>query len=426
MRFLTRSLTGLFMLALTLGLLAWAAQLILSARQGGVSEGAGGPAVEERAYTAAVLPVTSGRITPELTVHGEVRAVRRLELRAPRAGRIVWLAEGFADGAAVAAGQLLVRLDPAEARASLAMAESDLARAGAELAEAEAALDLLRDTLAGAEARARLQAQALARQRDLDTRGVGSDAAVEAAALMASNADQAVLAARADLAAGEARVTLTRHALDRQRITLAEARRALAETEIRAGFAGRLNAVAVTVGGLVGANEMLAEVIDDTGLEVAIRLSAAQAARLLDPQGALMPLPLVVTLGESGPVGEGRLERIAAAVEEGQSGRVVFGRLVAAPGLRPGDFVTVTLQEPALEGVASLPAGAVGSDGKVLALGADDRLEALPVTVLRRQGDRVLIEAGPLVGREVVAERSPLFGAGIRILPVRPEAQAGG
>jgi hypothetical protein len=82
--------------------------------------------------------------------------------------------------------------------------------------------------------------------------------------------------------------------------------------------------------------------------------------------------------------------------------------------------VTVTVAEPALEDVADLPATAVDAAGRVLALNAEERLEDVAVEVLRRQGDRVIVAPGALVGREVVAERSPLIGAGIKVRPVRP------
>jgi hypothetical protein len=55
----------------------------------------------------------------------------------------------------------------------------------------------------------------------------------------------------------------------------------------------------------------------------------------------------------------------------------------------------------------------------VLVLAEGDRLEAATVEVLRRQGDEVLVRAAGLAGREVVAARTPLLGAGIRIRPQR-------
>ena len=88
---------------------------------------------------------------------------------------------------------------------------------------------------------------------------------------------------------------------------------------------------------------------------------------------------------------------------EGQTGRLLFARLDAARGFRPGDFVTVEIREPALDDVAVLPASAVDAADSVLVLGEEDRLEEEPVEVLRRQGDSVLVRAGALAGREVVA-----------------------
>jgi len=56
-------------------------------------------------------------------------------------------------------------------------------------------------------------------------------------------------------------------------------------------------------------------------------------------------------------------------------------------------------------------------------LGAEDRLEAAPVSLLRRQGDDVLVSVPPeLAGREIVAARTPVLGDGIRVNPFRRDA----
>ena len=68
------------------------------------------------------------------------------------------------------------------------------------------------------------------------------------------------------------------------------------------------------------------------------------------------------------------------------------------------------------------------SSGTVLVLGEGDRLEVLPVVLIRRQGNDILVQGDGLEGREVVVERSPLLGAGIGVRPLRAageEAQAG-
>lgn len=119
---------------------------------------------------------------------------------------------------------------------------------------------------------------------------------------------------------------------------------------------------------------------------------------------------------------EGRIERAGAAVAAGESGRQVFAVLDRAEGLKPGDFVSVFVTEPELHGVAEIPAAALGPDGSVLLVGAEDRLETGQLTVLRRQGDTVIVSLGDLAGREIVAGRTPLLGPGIRIRPVREGA----
>lgn len=432
MRFFGRAMGGLFLAAVTLALLALAVGVVAGALRERMAAGGMARPAEERVVSANVIRVETGRIVPVTTAYGELRAVRSLELRAPVGGRVLDLSPAFAEGAAVAAGEVLLRLDPAEATAARDLAAAALAEAEAGGREAGRALLLAQDDLRQAEAQLALRAQAVQRQRDIAARGAGSAAAVETAELAEAQAEQALLSSRSALAQAEAAVDQAAIAVERARISLGEAERVLGDTVIRAEFAGRLEAVApVVAGGQVTANEVLGRVIDPSAMEVGFRLSTAQFARLVDGRGELVPAAVTVTLEVSGAAlaGEGRLVRAGASGAEAGGGRVVFAALDSAPGLRPGDFVTVQVAEPALEGVADLPATAVDAAGRVLAVTEEERLEEVAVEVLRRQGDRVIVAPGALAGREVVAERSPLLGAGIKVRPVRPgvetEAAAG-
>lgn len=98
--------------------------------------------------------------------------------------------------------------------------------------------------------------------------------------------------------------------------------------------------------------------------------------------------------------------------------------LARHPGFKPGDFVTVQVEEPPLDNVARLPASSLDASRTVLVLGENDRLESLNVELVRRQGDEVLLRGAGLEGREVVVGRTPLLGAGIRVRPLRQEPQA--
>jgi len=164
--------------------------------------------------------------------------------------------------------------------------------------------------------------------------------------------------------------------------------------------------------------------VDPTALEVSFRVSTRQYARLLDETGRLPAIDVTVSLDILGIDLEatGQITRESAVVSDGQTGRLLFARIEGGAGFRPGDFVAVRLIEPPLENVALLPAGAVDAAETVLVLGEGDRLEVASVDLLRRQGNAVIVRARGLAGREVVTERTPLLGEGIRVRPLRPDA----
>jgi multidrug efflux pump subunit AcrA (membrane-fusion protein) len=428
MRFLRQGLLGLFLLSVTLGLLAYAGQTLRLAVEERAGREARVPERRERVFAVRVIRPEAGTITPTLTAFGRIESRRTLEIRAQAGGVITELAPGFVEGGTVAAGQVLARIDPADAEAALARSKTDLADARAEEREAARALDLARDDLAARQEQAEIQTRALARQRDLEARGVGTLTAIEAAEYNLVQARQAVLGGRQALALAEARIDQAATAAARSGLALSEAERRLAETRVTAGFSGTLSEVSVVAGRLVSANEQLALLVDGRALDVAFRVSNAQYAQLIDATGALRPAPVTVTL-ESGAAritATGHIAREAAALAEGESGRMIFAALDDAPAMKPGDFVTVTVKEPPLDNVARLPASALGPDGAVLVLGADDRLERVPVTLLRRQGNDVLVRAGDVAGREIVTERSPALGAGLKVRRLTPEAATSG
>lgn len=429
MRFLTRSLIALFLAALSFGALAYAGYTLVSAIQTRAEVPSGGPGQggRERVFTVRALQVTPGEVTPVLSAFGEVRTRRSLELRAPVGGQVLEVAPGFEDGAEVVEGQLLFRIDPADAEAALALAASNRARAEAELRDAIRALDLAAEDVAAARAQYDLRARALERRQGLADRGVSTEAALEEAELALASARQAVVSRRQAEAQAEARRDQARSALEREQISFAEAERRLADTRVYAGFSGTLADVSIVEGRIVGTQDQLARIIDAQALEVSVRVSTAQYLRLIDDAGRLLSSEAEVALEVAGYeiTSPGRVLRASATVAQGQSGRLLFVELAAPRGFRPGDFVTVRLNEPALQDVALLPATAVNPASNVLVINADNRLEAMPVTVLRRQGDNVLIEASALAGKEIVREIGPSLGAGILVRPQR-ETPTGG
>lgn len=426
MRFLRRSLTGLFLMAVTLGLLAFAGVQVRDAVQDRMAQEPRSFEQSERVFAVNVVPAEFETITPVITAFGEIESRRTLEIRSAVAGRVIEIAPEFVEGGTVTEGQVLVRLDPTDAESVLERVQSDIVDAKAEQREAERALVLARDELAAAQDQANLRDRAFQRQRDLEERGVGTAAAVEVAELAAGQARQAVLSLRQAVAQAEARIDQAATQLSRARIAEAEAQRRLDDTVITAGFSGTLADVSVVQGRLVSSNEQLARLIDADALEVAFRLSTQQFARLLNEDGTLRTANVRAVLDVFGTnlSAQGTLIRAGAAVGDGQTGRLLFATLDSAAGFRPGDFVTVQIDEPPLDRVARLPATALNAAGEVLVLVEEDRLDVVSVDLLRRQGDDVLVRAENLRGREVVAERTPLLGAGIKVRALRQSGMA--
>ena len=423
MRFLRHSITGLFLLGAAVALMLFAAQLVVSAVQERLAEEPRERPARERIFAVNVVTAELATVVPELEAFGRIESRRTLELRAAVPGRIVWLSENFQEGGRVQAGDVLAEIDKADAQAALARAEASMMEAQATLRDAERALTLAQDELETTKAQADLRQRAFDRQISLRDRGVGTEALVEAAELAAVQARQSVITRRQAVSQTEARADQAKSQVARSQIALDEAQRDLDDATVTAPFTGTLQEVSLVEGRLVATNEILAELVDPDRLEVAFRVSTVQYARLLDADGALREAPVSITLDASGAdlSVPGHVSRASGAAGNGQTGRLLFARLDSAKGFKPEDFVTVTVSEPALEQVARLPASALDAGNRVLILGPEGRLEVLSVTLLRRQGDDVLVRAEGLAGRQVVAKRTPLLGEGIKVRPLNPD-----
>ena len=577
MRFFGRSLIGLFMVALTAGLLALAGSTFYSALEERFSKEVKKRPARERVFSADVLTVKKTDISPVINSFGEIRSNRTLELRAPSSGTIVMLSKSFEEGGIVGEGELLIKIDPADAQTSVDVARADLAEAEVQLVDASGSLQLAKDELSvdvaradlaeaevsfmdasgslqlakdelsvdvsradlleaevqlmdssgyvklakeeliAAENQLELKERAFTRQKDLKRRGVITDAAVEAAELSVSTSKQAVLSrkqafhkaeiqleqsgnivnrkklnvsdaelsrreaiqkaklkveqsgnvvnrrklnladaglsrkeaiqkaklkleqsgnvvnrmklnlANAELSRREAiqkaklKLEQSSNLVSRRKLNLANAERLLSDTELYAEFGGRLAEVNVTSGGLVNNNERLAKLIDPDDLEVSFRLSTTQYNYLTDEKGLLIGSLVEVALDTMGADLKvtGTLTRESASVVEGASGRLLFAKLNEPVGLRPGDFVSVSVQEPVLKNIFIMPASAIGQNDTILLVNAEDRLEERTVELLRRQGENIVIRSDDLDGKEVVSKYSQLLGKGIKIKPIR-------
>ena len=238
---------------------------------------------------------------------------------------------------------------------------------------------------------------------------------------MKLNLANAELSRREAIQKAKLKLEQSSNLVSRRKLNLANAERLLSDTELYAEFGGRLAEVNVTSGGLVNNNERLAKLIDPDDLEVSFRLSTTQYNYLTDEKGLLIGSLVEVALDTMGADLKvtGTLTRESASVVEGASGRLLFAKLNEPVGLRPGDFVSVSVQEPVLKNIFIMPASAIGQNDTILLVNAEDRLEERTVELLRRQGENIVIRSDDLDGKEVVSKYSQLLGKGIKIKPIR-------
>ncbi|MEM7614582.1 MAG: HlyD family efflux transporter periplasmic adaptor subunit [Pseudomonadota bacterium] len=420
-----RSLAGIFLLGLTVGLLSYAGYSFYSGIEARSQDEGRGRAARERVFTATTDVLRLQTATPDITAFGEVTSRRSLEIRTATGGRVLELAPQFRDGGEVAEGDVLLRIDPANAESAVAVAEADLAEARAEATETRTRVVLAEADLRASEQTRDLRLQSLERQQAIQNRGAGTSTAVEDAEIALASAEQAVVGRQQALAQAQSARELAEITINRRAIALADAERALVDTVVRAPFDGLLSAADALPGGMMSANERIGTLTDVASLEVSFRVTTAQFSRL---RGSVIGTEVEATLdlGDIPLTLRGTVDRAGSAVGEGLTGRVLYAQVEGGDAiLRPGDFLTVTLPEPALSDVAVLPATAIDTNGELLVVGEEDRLEPVQVTVLRRQGDDVIVSGAP-EGQTYVLARGPQLGEGVRIRPltITPDAEA--
>ena len=421
MRFLGRGLIGLLLFSLALGLLGLAGNTIKVAVQDRMNQEPRAQKARERTFAVKVVPAEVTSINPTLNAFGEIQSRKTLDLRMAASGQIQELSINFVEGGSVKSGELLVRLDDSDHQTAVDLAENNLIDAKNEVMESARNLSFSKEELAAAEEQEKLRLRALTRQKDLVERGVGTAAALENAELSASGATQAVLSRKAAVDQAKNRGAQADTRLVRAELALKDAKRKLEDTKLYAEFSGLLSGVSLVKGGIVSANERLGQLIDPEVLEVSFKISTQQYTRLLNDNGELLKAPVYVALTntDQGLNAEGVIIRDSASVAKGQTGRQVYAKLTKSVGFKPGDFVAVKVEEPTLNWVVKLPSTALDSSNKVLLLGEGERLEEAQVKLMRRQGNEVIVRSRDLSGKEIVAQRTPVLGAGIKVKAIR-------
>lgn len=373
--------------------------------------------VGERVWRVEAETVSLQSLASSVLLHGRIDSPRAARLRSAVEADV--LAVAVAEGELVGAGDILVQLDRRELALRLAQseAERDDARAQVELERLRRDRD--REALQHEQALLNLAERGVARARDLLTRDLGSQAALDEAQRLLEQQRLAVSSRRAALNEFDARMAQLEARVRRTEAQFAAVELDLERSRLVAPFPARITRVAVAPGDRVRVGDALVELFDHTVLEVRATLPTRHLAVVETALERNTPLP---ARGEV----DGRplnleLERLAGSVAGAGAGVEGLFRIVGAvPGVPLGRFVTLRLALPVREHVVALPFEALYGSDRIYRL-EQGRMRALRVERIGEwqapDGEIRLLVTGPDLtdGDRIVTTRLPNAVDGLRV-----------
>ena len=422
MNFLLRSFLGLIILRITLGFLVFGSFVLIEALKKRSEKSDNRRFQKERVFAVNVETLNKQIASPKILSYGEIYSKRMLEIRPLVSGRLDYVSEKFVEGGYVKSGDILFRLNQKDYLNELEIAEIDLEDTKAQLSEAISKLDYANLEFEVSESQLNLRKNALDRQTQLAESGLITSSQLENTQLAYSSSKQQFLNKQNLVKSSKNAIDKLKIQLKRRSISIDKAKRNLDETEIKAPFDGIIASVNILPGSVINKNEKLGTLLDPNSLEVMFNLSANEFARVIDRDGKLLNLDITayLKLSNNDIPFSGKIERINPEIMNIGSGRKLFASINLGENktLRPGDFVVLEIKEPSLKNITVLPSSAVTIDGKIFILEEDNRLKEIEVTILRRQGNEVIVSGAP-TDKEYVMQRSPQLGNGLKIKPLR-------
>lgn len=345
----------------------------------------------ETAMLVDVQKVTPGRYTPTVEVMGRVVPAREITLGAQVSGQVIDQAEAFTPGRHVDKGEQLLRIEPADYRATLQQRRSELQQAHAELAIEQGQ-------------------QAVARQ---EFKLLGED--IEAANRALILREPQLKQARAEVAAAEAAVR--------------KAELDLARTSITAPFPVQVLSREVTLGSQVRVGQSLGRLVGTTHywVQAAVPLSKLRWLAFSEaPNAPEAPVTLYHdTVWPAGQTREGRLTQLVGELDtNARMARVLITvndplALKDAAGKPPlilGTFVRVEIDGRPLDDVIRLERNLIRRNNTVWVM-EDRKLRIRDVDIAYENEDYAFVSAGLENGARVITNdlASVVSGARLRL-----------
>lgn len=370
-------------------------------------------------YTVDTTSAVLADNRPVIRLYGQVDTGRSVELRAAVSGDVVEIHPDLVAGRRVAAGTVLLRIDPFLYEGAVVEARANLASARAAISEMDARLASEREQMQAAQAQLELARSDLDRALSLADSGTLTDKQLDDRRLILSQRDQAVSQRRNNILITEAQRAQQEANASRLEWKLREAQRKLEDTAVIAPFDGVISDESIEAGRTVNANEMVASIYDDTALEARFTLTNAQYGRMATDDDPLLGRKVEVSwsVGGADYVWPATIDRIGARVAAERGGVEVFARIEAANNpvqLRPGAFVALTVPDRIWRSTFCLPETAIRSSDHVFVV-QDGVLVRRDVRLVAWDGEDAIVQGDLADGEEVLVTRLTEASEGVKV-----------
>ncbi len=331
-------------------------------------------ATRESAMLVNVTQVEGGDFQPVIIVTGTVRPAEQITLSPRVSGEIIRRSDAFVPGGIVRKGEVLLQIDPADYRNTLALRESDLSQALANLDIEQGRQDVARK----------------------DYQLVEESLSME---------DMDLVLREPQLNAVKAQVAAARAAVDQAKLDLAR-------TTIRAPFDAHIISRNANVGSQVNPNSNLGNLVGTESYWVILNVPLSKLGRIMIPgeegeQGS----PVVIRDRKAWKQGESRTgyvkKMIGALDNQTRMARVIvevadpLGKASGAPPMVINSFVEAEIEAETIPEVIRLERAYVREDQTVW-VADNDSLRIRDVNVVFRDKKFAYIDQGLSAGEQVV------------------------
>ena len=324
---------------------------------------------------------------------GTVRPRWEIDVTPEVGGKIVAVSANLQSGGHVSAGEVLVRIDPADYENRVRQAEADVATQRVALLQAEEEAQIARTEYEQFRARESRRGTAAAPPSPLVLR--------------------------------EPQLQAARAALERAEAQLRDAELVLSRTEITSPFDGRVRNEVADLGRIVAAGQSLGRIYASDAVEVVVPISDGDALLIpnlwsLQAGDADRSIPATVTIeyGARRFFWEGYVDRAESALDERSRTIDVVVRVPdpfargqaveadsetgAAPPLLVGQFAQVAIDGLELAEYFILPRRALRPGNEVWAIAADGRAQIVDVDVLQETDEQLYVTGDFTDGQLVI------------------------